>query len=109
MINDIKEIKYDTDITHGCETCDYGSSYIDEIEIVLNNGASIKIDIDNMYENLLSESKYVELMSSSKDINEFIMKILSLKDIYYGALNEILIDNRKINIKETIKQGKIVY
>lgn len=51
----IEEIESDTDSYSGCETCDYGSSYVNEFTIIMENGR-IEIKVDNMYYFGISES-----------------------------------------------------
>lgn len=49
----IYEIVSDTDSYGGCETCDYGSSYINEFEVHMVSG-KIYIEVRNMYEYALN-------------------------------------------------------
>lgn len=44
----------------GCETCDYGSQYINEVEVTLTK-YKIFIKTNQMYEHLLSEGQMIKL------------------------------------------------
>lgn len=57
----IKEIYSDTWATEGCETCDYGSSYVNEFKIYLTSG-TVHIEIDTMYEYALSEGDMMKII-----------------------------------------------
>ena len=56
----IEEIYTDKISFGGCETCDYGSSYINELEIKLTTG-TLKCEVDQMYEYALSEDYLMKL------------------------------------------------
>lgn len=116
MLN-IKKVIYDEDFTSGCETCDYGSSYVNEIEIILEDGTKAKIKVDRMYEYSLSESDYMKLISNSKTIDDFILNIIKfIKEKRYdkNIEFEIMFDdlciyknNEKIDILKTLDKNKI--
>jgi len=55
------EIESDTWSERGCDTCDYGSSYVNKFEVELTSG-KIYIEIDNMYEYAMSEGSMMEIM-----------------------------------------------
>jgi hypothetical protein len=57
----IYDIETDTENWGGCETCDYGSSYINSFTIKLTTGL-IYVKIDSMYEYALSEDYMMKLM-----------------------------------------------
>ncbi|MBR8661181.1 hypothetical protein [Brevibacillus sp. NL20B1] len=57
----IKNIISDSWYSPGCETCDYGSNYINEFEIQLTTGV-IKIEVDQMYEYALSDGYMMQLL-----------------------------------------------
>ena len=44
----------------GCETCDYGSQYINEVEVTLTK-YKIFLKTNQMYEHLLSEGQMIKL------------------------------------------------
>ena len=62
----IKEIYADTDSYSGCETCDYGSSYINEYVIQMTKG-ELKVEVNQMYEHALSEGDMMKLMLTGID------------------------------------------
>jgi len=57
----ILEVKSDTWSERGCNTCDYGSSYVNEFEVELTS-SDVYIEIDNMYEYAMSEGSMMEIM-----------------------------------------------
>lgn len=57
----IVNIKSDVDSTSGCETCDYGSSYVNEFVIELTQ-KTIRIEVDQMYQHALSEGYMMQLL-----------------------------------------------
>lgn len=117
MLN-VKKVNYNEDFTSGCETCDYGSSYVNEIEIILEDETKTKIKIDRMYKYSLSESEYIRLISNSETIDEFILNIIKFikekrydKDIEFDILyNDLSIfkNNEEIDILKTSEENKIV-
>lgn len=58
-------VKYDDDSYHyaGCSTCDYGSEYINEINIALTQ-YEIYVRTNQMYRYVLSEGQMMELFLS---------------------------------------------
>lgn len=62
----IKEISTDTYSYGGCDTCDYGSSYINELEIELTQG-TIYVTIDAMYDYALSDGYLIKLFIGNID------------------------------------------
>lgn len=117
MLN-IKKVIYDKDFISGCETCDYGSSYVNEIEIILADETKTKIKVDRMYEYSLSELDYMKLIFNSKTVDDFILNIIKfIKEKRYDKNIEFEIDfnnlciyknNEKIDILKTLDKNKIV-
>ena len=63
---EILKVNYETgDFTNGCETCDYGSSYITNLSIKTNN-CIINFELDTMYD-YISESDLMQLLSIEYD------------------------------------------
>ncbi|MCY9757695.1 hypothetical protein M5X00_26055 [Paenibacillus alvei] len=62
----IREILTDTTSYGGCETCDYGSSYINEFTVLMTQG-NIEIKCDQMYEYALSEGYMMQLILPNVD------------------------------------------
>lgn len=66
----IVDVKYDYSDNGGCETCDYGSSYIDDFTIEMTK-IKIRIYLNTMYEHAISEGKLMRiLLSSDKNMDE---------------------------------------
>ena len=115
----IKKVEYHQWYTDGCETCDYGSHYVNDIEITLENDTYINIKVDKMYDYTLSESDYIQLLANNKNVNDLIVNII--KKIKNKRYNEdlwcaldledltIKVNNKKIDIIKTFKMGQIVY
>lgn len=74
----IKKVNYDNHSFGGCETCDYGSSYISNIEIIFEDETTLKIETDQMYEYTLTESDFMILLSNSSDLNDFYKNMFEL-------------------------------
>lgn len=62
----IVKIDTDSECYPGCETCDYGSSYINEFHVQLSTG-KIYVKADNMYEFALSDGYLMELILPNID------------------------------------------
>lgn len=81
---EIKKINYDHYYESGCETCDYGSNYVSNIDIYLKNGTSIIIRTSQMYEYTLTESDFMKILSNSEDLKDFYSKLfLTIKNKSY--------------------------
>lgn len=112
----IKEVKYDNDFTYGCETCDYGSNYVSNIEFLLEDGTPIKIETEQMYEYTLTESDYMQLLANSNDIQDFYRNMFKLiKEKSYNIEcrvdlqeMEMKINGNKIDIIESCKSGRLI-
>lgn len=62
----IEEIITDTESWGGCETCDYGSSYINEFDVRFTTGL-FEVRVDNMYDYAMSEGYLMELFIKNID------------------------------------------
>jgi len=49
------------DYDGGCETCDYGSSYVQDFSIVTNKG-SLHLNVDEMYQYAISHDYLLKLI-----------------------------------------------
>lgn len=58
----VTNIVYDEDYSRGCETCDFGSSYINEVTFIFDCGLRTRIDIKNMYEYALNEGVLMKIL-----------------------------------------------
>ena len=115
---EVKKVDYDQYYISGCKTCDWGSSYINEISITLEDNTYIEVKIDKMYDYVLSESDYMQLLANSKDINNFVVNIIEKiknkrfdKNLYCPISLEglnIKVNGKDIDIKESLKKGKII-
>lgn len=69
----VVDINSSTECYPGCETCDYGSSYINEFTVALSNTVTT-INIDCMYEYAVSEDFAIKLLTRNvetvKDFSE---------------------------------------
>lgn len=117
MLN-VKKVSYNEDSTGGCETCNYGSSYVNEIEITLEDGTYTNIKVDQMYEYLLSESDYMQLIANSNDIQDFILKLLekvnrppyqNLQFKVHIDYLTITINGKDLDIEKTWEKDKLIY
>lgn len=77
-MNLIKKVDYNTDYRGGCETCDYGSEYIDIFDVEFNDGDKLHIEVNEMYEhNGISEADLMRISINSKNKEEFKKKIIN--------------------------------
>ena len=66
----ILDVKYDSENTPGCPTCDYGSEYIDEFSVVMT-GYTIKVYLNVEYEHVISEMWLMHtLLGVDRDLTE---------------------------------------
>lgn len=114
----IKDVKYDNDFNPGCETCDYGSSYISNIDVIFEDDTKLSIETDQMYEYMVSESDYMKILASENNtIDEIVLKLLEIvKEKSYSLKSRIELEDMKITVNEmqidilkTLKNKKIVY
>ena len=97
----------DTECYAGCETCDYGSSYINNVDITLTKYA-IHIRTSQMYEYVLSEGMMMKLFLSeynaiqSMTEKEFIEWFKAkLTEITHNEFEESVCGRRvEFNVKE---------
>ena len=78
----------------------------------------IEVKIDKMYDYVLSESDYMQLLANSKDIDNFVINIIEKikndrydKDLYCPVSLErltIKINGKYIDIEESLEKGKII-
>lgn len=57
----VKDILEDRNSSSGCETCDYGSSYVNEISFILTSG-TFTIISDTMYDYALSDGQIMKII-----------------------------------------------
>jgi hypothetical protein len=62
----IYKIESDSDAFSGCETCDHGSSYINEFIFTMEKG-TILIESDQMYEHAMTDGYMMELILPNVD------------------------------------------
>ena len=77
----------------GCPTCDYGSEYINEINIVLTQ-YKIHIKLNQMYEYVLSEGQMIKLFLSEYNTIQT-MTEREFADWFKEKLREITCDDFK--------------
>lgn len=101
MMLKIKKINYDSDFRYGCETCDYGSSYISNIEIIFEDETMLKIETDQMYEYTLTESDFMQLLSNSVDLDDFYKNMFeTIENKSYGIESSVSLQDMVIKINE---------
>ena len=106
----IKDVIYDYDCSPGCETCDYGSSYVSNIKIIFRDDTVLSIETDQMYEWMFSESDYMRILSNSESIEEIIFKVLnSVKEWESIEDVTIKINDKELDVKETHRKSDIIY
>lgn len=55
----------------GCETCDYGSEYISELNLTLANSGKLHVELNQMYEYALSIGDTMQMfLKNIKEIQE---------------------------------------
>ena len=86
----------DTDCCSGCPTCDYGSEYINEIDITLTQ-YKIHVKTSQMYEYVLSEGQMIKLFLSEND-NIKTMTEKEFVDWFKEKLYEITHDEFQENV-----------
>lgn len=92
----IKKIDYNTDYHAGCETCDYGSEYIDTFDVEFSDGDKWHIEVNEMYEyNGISESDLMRISIDSKNKEEFKKKIINAVETNSQAYTTLTINNEK--------------
>ena len=93
LIDDnIMEINTDNDYHSGCETCDYGSAYINIISITTEKNGVFRLEINQMYEYALSD--YGLLMKLACNVAEKSSK-MTLKEALLYMQTEILKESAK--------------
>ena len=93
----IEKITYETgDYAYGCETCNYGSSYITNLAIETES-CIINFECDTMYD-YLSESDLMKFFAKNFD-NEQVL-IYQFKEMLNSLSNSLIIDLN--NLKATI-------
>jgi hypothetical protein len=100
MMN-VKKVIYENSYRDGCETCDYGSSYISDIEIVFEDETTLKIETDQMYEYTLTESDFMQLLSNSVDLDDFYKNMFEMiEDKSYEIESRVSLQDMIIKINE---------
>lgn len=62
----IENIKTDEEHYPGCPTCDYGSQYINNVEVILTKH-TVKASFNKMYEYLLSSGDLMQILLPNAD------------------------------------------
>lgn len=109
----IEDIKTDEEYRPGCPTCDYGSQYINDVEVILTKHI-IRASFNKMFGYLLSSGDLMQMILSNVDAiqmmteSEFIewlrlaftQKVDEVYELEYATLNFEVYD--KINGSEEI-------
>lgn len=112
----IIKVNYDSDYSYGCETCDYGSQYISNIEIIFEDETMLKIETDQIYEYTLTESDFMKLINDSDNLEDFYKNMFEIiKNKSYdiesrvGLQDMIMkINDKEIDIVESCKTNCLV-
>lgn len=112
----VKKVNYEKESYGGCETCDYGSKYISNIEIDLEDYGLLKIETNQMYNYMLTESDFMQLLGNSKDIKDLYKNMFNIiQDKSYEIEHrvslksmEMKINGNEIDIIKSCELGKLV-
>lgn len=112
----VKNVYYDNYFTAGCETCDYGSNYVSNIDIYLEDGESILIRTEQMYEYTLTESDFMQLLANAKNTDDFYKKMFKIiKDRSFDIKSRVglqdmfmSINGNEINIVKSCNEERMV-
>lgn len=100
----IVNIEQDNWNSHGCETCDFGSSYVNELTVYLTKHKIIT-RIDKMYDYLLSDGDLFKIFIGGLDeikemTEEEFIKWLELKIKELGNSADVEYDHVKIEFNK---------
>lgn len=90
-LKDCELLDFDTRLycdSSGCPTCDYGSQYVNKITVETSNH-KINIEINNMYEHLLSQSDCIKLLTCNLE------KIQNMTEREFVEFLEKFFENKK--------------
>ena len=93
----IKDIYTDTDSYAGCETCDYGSEYINEFTVYLTQG-NIEFKISQMYEWAVSEDYLMKL---------FLQNVDAIKEMTEKQFFEWLKERLELDLKGEVEEFEL--
>lgn len=118
-MNKVTKINYNNNILGGCKTCDWGSEYISDIEIIFENGDKLEISTNQMYEYVLTESDYMHALYISKNETDLVFNILKIIKEKVNNIEteielnetEIKVNGKEIEILKTLysKNREIIY
>ena len=99
----IKSIDYDTWSAPGCDTCDYGSRYVNEYDFVLSKG-TLHIEVNNMYEYAFSEGDMMKILLSNieeiKELTESEFVNWIIYEIKESSADDVVYSH-KVNLNES--------
>jgi hypothetical protein cdifQCD_20081 len=78
----VLDISTDKDYDKGCDTCDYYSTYTQEITFKLKNQDSFKISLEKKYKYPISEGKLIVLLADNRKIFKN-MTAKEFKDFFF--------------------------
>lgn len=113
----IKDVKYESDWEDGCPTCDWGSSYISNINILFEDDIQLSIETNQMYEYMLSEADYMKVLGNANSIDEIVLDLLKIIDnngyqlkkrITYEDM-QMKLNGKVIDMLQTLNKRKIIY
>lgn len=85
----------------GCETCDYGSEYITEINITLTNH-KIAVETNQMYEYAISEGDMLKILLSNYDA----IKLMTENEFCYWLKSQLL---EIVGDEDVLKKYSVTY
>lgn len=90
----IKDISTDTSSYRGCETCDYGSEYVNELTIYFLNSKRLEIEAKAMYEFPLSMDFLMKLFLNNIDH----IKTLTEEECGLFIINSVELNCRNVEV-----------
>ncbi|MFK3936550.1 hypothetical protein ACI2JA_03410 [Alkalihalobacillus sp. NPDC078783] len=94
----IIELESDSESESGCETCDYGSSYINDFSVITTKGR-LDLSLDAMYEYSVSEGFLMQLFLNNI---EFI-KTLTIEQFKEWIIGELDKEDGELEVAWTKK------
>lgn len=98
----ILNITTDNEAFDGCETCDYGSSYISEFEVSLTT-RTVTIKAEKMYEYPLSEGYLIKLFVNNNEL----IKTMTEEQFVEWLINEV--NTKSVNAEYSFEKFKVTH
>ena len=103
----VKDIKYDKEDYPGCETCDYGSRYVDDFIFIFEDEETKTIEKDHykieaMYDHLVSEADLMMICLNYTDRDDLARDIIELIEKKYKTTTDCTSIHLYLNEKEIL-------